>query len=644
MLSYCHPTRRPVVWCCAIVAIAMLLGTSIATGATLAEQRRELRAAATAIRSAARLANAQRGEDAAETFIEAQTKLQAIASGLDPKLRKSFERTIEDLAQAHAELTKAGIQLPPLAKIEATEEKGAPGLADSPPPPGSQISFVKEVAPLLLSKCGSCHVDQSRGQFSMATYNSLMRGTRDASVIEVGSGAESRLIDVIVSGSMPPNGEVSPAETQRLLRWINQGAKFDGDNPDTPLRDLKGGDPSPPGAPQTPPAMPKIAVPKPKGNETVSFATDVAPILTASCNTCHGATGPSAMFSVADFERLWRGGNKGGAIVPGKPEASLLVQKLKGTAAEGGQMPLNRPPLSADKIATIETWIREGASFDGPSLQDSLARVTAVVRSSRATSEELDATRLAEAQRQWRLALPDERTAHVTTPQFLILGNLPEQQLERLGATAETETKRVADWFRKPAEELNKSRLTLFAFGHRIDYSEFAVMVERRQIAPDAQSHARFDLVHPYLAVVASSSDSDDNHNARVLSQAVASLWVANQGKGSLPEWFVDGSGRAIAARLWSKDPEVKRWEEEVAAAAKGLTQPDDFMTGKAPPATTQAASYGFVDAILQKPGNFHKLVELVGQGQSFEAATQSVFKQPPKKLAELWVAAQRRR
>jgi hypothetical protein len=48
-------------------------------------------------------------------------------------------------------------------------------------------------------------------------------------------------------------------------------------------------------------------------------------------------------------------------VAPGDPAASYLVQKIEGTAAVGGRMPLNGPPLSADVIAVIRQWIAEGA-------------------------------------------------------------------------------------------------------------------------------------------------------------------------------------------------------------------------------------------------------------------------------------------
>jgi hypothetical protein len=329
-------------------------------------------------------------------------------------------------------------------------------------------------------------------------------------------------------------------------------------------------------------------------------------------------------------------------LVPGKPAESLLVEKLKGTAAEGGQMPLNRPAWSADKIALVEKWITEGATFDGPSANESLARVTAIVKANRSTSDELNTTRRAEAERQWRLALPDEPASTVETARFLLIGNLPEQQLEELGQLAENEADRVLKLFAQQETPLNKSRLTLFVFRNRIDYGEFGTMVERRDLGGNEQSHAMFDLVHPYGALVANPDDPDAV--SRTMVQVVAELWYSGEGEGKLPGWLTAATGRAAAARLWPKDQQVAKWKGNVPSVVASLTTPDAFMTGKLPPATADVASYGFVDALMQRPGNVLKWARQVGEGQTLEAAAQGVFRRTPKELAELWVASLQRR
>lgn len=48
-------------------------------------------------------------------------------------------------------------------------------------------------------------------------------------------------------------------------------------------------------------------------------------------------------------------------VRPGNPDASYLIQKLQGSAAVGGRMPLGGPPLPQETIDVIRQWITDGA-------------------------------------------------------------------------------------------------------------------------------------------------------------------------------------------------------------------------------------------------------------------------------------------
>ncbi len=48
-------------------------------------------------------------------------------------------------------------------------------------------------------------------------------------------------------------------------------------------------------------------------------------------------------------------------VNPGDPDQSYLVRKLEGTAAIGGQMPLNAPALPQSTIDFVRQWITDGA-------------------------------------------------------------------------------------------------------------------------------------------------------------------------------------------------------------------------------------------------------------------------------------------
>ncbi|MDH3589950.1 MAG: Ig-like domain-containing protein, partial [Gammaproteobacteria bacterium] len=52
-------------------------------------------------------------------------------------------------------------------------------------------------------------------------------------------------------------------------------------------------------------------------------------------------------------------------VAPGDADDSYLIQKLKGMAAVGAQMPLGGDPLPWPTIDVIRDWINNGANFDG---------------------------------------------------------------------------------------------------------------------------------------------------------------------------------------------------------------------------------------------------------------------------------------
>src|SRR4051794_10706050 len=55
------------------------------------------------------------------------------------------------------------------------------------------------------------------------------------------------------------------------------------------------------------------------------FEKRVRPVLVASCQKCHGPEKQENHFRVDSLEALIKGGDTAPAVVPGKPEESLLV-------------------------------------------------------------------------------------------------------------------------------------------------------------------------------------------------------------------------------------------------------------------------------------------------------------------------------
>jgi len=132
---------------------------------------------------------------------------------------------------------------------------------------------------------------------------------------------------VIESGEMPKGGgKVSKAELAVLKKWISVGAKYDGDNRAQSIAGLT--------ALKMMPREKAVPVKRPKGNETVSFALDIAPILIDNCQQCHMTNRPRGNFNMADFNGLLRGGDAGAVIKPGDANSSHIIQRLRGDGVE----------------------------------------------------------------------------------------------------------------------------------------------------------------------------------------------------------------------------------------------------------------------------------------------------------------------
>ena len=91
-------------------------------------------------------------------------------------------------------------------------------------------------------------------------------------------------------------------------------------------------------------------------NAQVSFANDVRPILESRCSNCHMGEFTSAELHMDTYESLMAGSENGPVIVPGDPNASLLVEKIS-----KGEMPERGPRLTPVQIQVIVDWIQGGA-------------------------------------------------------------------------------------------------------------------------------------------------------------------------------------------------------------------------------------------------------------------------------------------
>lgn len=609
--------------------------TANALAAPTAEHREQLRDMWETLKEAGQLYRDGKGRDAARLVEDVQKQFSQFKDTDDKQTQQLLQRIYKSLSSAHVALQLDGIRLPPLAKrtfgdpaVERPDQPDPPpDSPDNPPPPSANaVSFAGDVAPILLGKCGRCHVNDSKGRLNMGTFAGLMRGSEAGRIVFAGDAAGSTLIEVIEAGDMPRGGaKVSPAQLETLKKWIAQGAKNDGPGPDTPLSRLTRV------VPEETPDAPMVDVVRGGDTDGISFGRDVAGVLASKCNGCHGTNRPRNNFSLANFQRLLAGGDSGPPVVPGKPADSLLIKKLKGQS--GQRMPLNQPPLPAATIAKIEEWIAKGAKFDGPNATAPLERVAAVVRAGRATHEQLSAERQQIAERNWKLSLPDVDPKSKSTKNFLLLGNLGQAALDQLAESAEGVAPRVGQLLKVPADQpLIKGRLTLFAFDIRYDYSEFGRMVEQRKLPPAWRGHWNYDAVDAYGCLL----PSDKYSSEALIAEQLAGVYVASL--GDVPSWFSSGAGRAVAAKIAPDDSRVQAWDDGLTEALGLMKKPDDFISGELPSESAALAGYSFAAYLMKDSTKFQRLLSAVKEGTEFDKAFATAYGSTPNQATSKWV------
>lgn len=230
-------------------------------------------------------------------------------------------------------------------------EKKSGGL----PKPGEPIDFTNHVLPILEDRCFSCHQEpydkngrtiQPKAGLALNTYELVMKGNLDNTVVTAGDVADSYLHEVLTLDEdddmfMPPKGgPLTPEQIDIIKRWIEEGAK----------PKVGGGDSAPTG-------------------EGISFHDHIFPILEERCLDCHGepyvksgrTIHPKAGLALDTYEAVLKGNLDGKIIDRGNHEESTLYVVITLDPDDSEIMPPKGDPLSKDEIEMFKQWINEGA-------------------------------------------------------------------------------------------------------------------------------------------------------------------------------------------------------------------------------------------------------------------------------------------
>ncbi len=597
-------------------------------------------------------------EASGKQIITAMEKLQVAVEKGGAEIYQELVPAMQRIKKAHTLLEFEGISLPPFRqpklpsadsdqqemkevqkpKKEEPMDEAKPKVPEkpSPEPDGEMtVSFKEDVAPILVQRCGQCHIRDSKGGFNTGTFAALMKGPAEGVVIFAGDTVGSRLIETIETGDMPRGGgRVTDEELKTLKDWINSGAKFDGDDPEAPIGD---------GTAPVPAVNMRLEVKRATGQETVSFAADIAPILVDNCNGCHlDAMQVRGGLRLDTFAQLLQGGDSGAIVDPGNSTESLLVQKLKGMV--GQRMPSGgRPALSDESIKLISTWIDEGATLDGDTPTQPLRVMSQLAWAATATPEEMSEHRSELASEHLKLVTASSgQIATLLTDHFYLAGPVADGTLELVGRVAESQMKPVRAVVKGGSNDgFFKGRASIFVFPKRYEYSEFAKMVESRSIPSQWTSHWSFDGIDAYISVVCSDQEEDEDAIAARLASPLVSLAVATRRRG-IPRWFAEGTGIASSSLVGATRDrdQLRQQQADMSAALASMENAKQFIDGKLSPEQTDRIGGAIVSTMMDRTHRrgFDSLIRMLGTGQPFDQAFLASFGVQPEDFVKNWV------
>lgn len=611
--------------CLSLLLVAGLGASFLANlhAAITAEQRKEIGEIRKELDKVKGLVSKKKLDEADKILTESEQKLKKIA--LDAAVKEN-DPALAPLFRS-LELNKQSVE----------KKKGGP----------AGISFAKEVAPIISRACGNCHGSNNpRGGLRMDTFAGMERGGTSGPLLTIGNPNLSRIVlRITQSGNnRMPRGEapLPAADIQKIAAWIAQGAKFDGESKDTPIEDL---------AAQL--SGEAVQIVKATGNEKVSFVRDIAPFMANLCVNCHGGPMPRAGFSLDTFEKLMRGGRNGRVIIPGNSADSRLWHLVG--LQDPIKMPQGQALITRSNHRNLQTWIDEGAKFDGEDAKARLASLVPTTENAKAKElATLNATdflklrkdRIAEL---WKLGLPNEKSTQVEGKEVIVVGNTSEARLKEISDWAEDDAKMLKRTFNDKGETIWRGKLALFIFKDRFTYQEFTRTTAGFDPPSEATGHARVTASTMEDAYVClpdigdSPSETSPGLRAAMLDHVTAAMLLRSPRKVS--DWIARGTGLALAARANSKNPYFAGITDAAKESVKGvdLNNPNDlFDDGRFSPAEVGPVGYTLVTHMLALGGD-QKFVAFLNQmqtGTALNAALTSVYSSGTTALARSYLTA----
>jgi uncharacterized membrane protein len=288
------------------------------------------------------------------------------------------------------------------AKAPADPARQADPMPVAPDSPAASRS----ARAILAAACESCHgAKKQKGKLRVDSVAALLAGGKGGPALVPGKPGESELvrrIELPLSNDehMPPDDQpqLDAGEVRTLREWVrglatgtarvasgapsgsrtssgiasstgsstqNEPSSSAATEPETPTS----ADPSSAAAGPThaavvtdsPATAERLASLPPR---IVLYPDAVGPMLVDRCGNCHAGDKPAMGLRVDSHAALMKGGLSGPALVPGKPDDSLLVQRVMLPLDDGDHMPPDdEPQMTRGEIALLRTWVEHGAAL-----------------------------------------------------------------------------------------------------------------------------------------------------------------------------------------------------------------------------------------------------------------------------------------
>jgi hypothetical protein len=500
-------------------------------------------------------------------------------------------------------------------------------------PPRLGPSFAGDIAPIVQAKCMNCHsANNPRANLNLSNFAGWKQGGQSGPLLQIGNPARSLLIAKLTATNdqqrMPRNAAALSADEIRLIgKWIEMGARYDGESEDTSLADL--------GKPAAGPE-PTVVIPKPKGGETVSFTRDIAPFMANLCGRCHNGNRKSGGLSLESFHDMMVGGDSGRVVLPGNLTGSRLYRLTGGL--ENPRMPNdNQVRITKKNYDDLTKWFEEGNAFDGDDPKTPLRQyATAAVAAagdgfSDKSPEEFRDHRRTRTEELFKKAVPNDAASFVESEHFLIYGNAAQDRLRSVDGWAQEHLKSLQQAFGGSGSPW-KGRLTIFVFSDRFAYDEFNQVNNGRRAPKEMTGHSVVTPNYSDAYVCLHDTGDEATHESGGLHVGVLEHMTAaylQRDGATLPDWAVRGTGLAMAAGSMRDNVYLKDLDGIAGDAVKVVLNPADlFANGTFSPATSGAVGYALVKYMVTKGGlpKFGQFLQALKGGQSAAQAVRAVY------------------